>query len=326
MLALIAIGGNSLIRAGEQGTIEQQRANAARTAHALVQLILSGVHLVITHGNGPQVGAHMLRSELAGTQVPPVPLDVCGAATQGEIGYVLAQALENALADAGISLPIAALVTQTVVDTDDPAFEHPTKPIGPFYDEAEARARATAAGWQIVEDASRGYRRVVASPEPRTIVEADVINRLIETGVLVIAAGGGGIPVASRHDQLAGVEAVIDKDLSSSLLATLLRADLLIISTDVDQVYLDYGKPTQRPIDDAGIDDMQRYMDQGHFAPGSMRPKIEAALRFLRNGGSEVIITSPDRLLDALHWHAGTHIVTERPWAHENTLNALQHS
>lgn len=306
---LVAIGGNSLIRATERGTIAEQRANARRTADQLARLLTRGARLVLTHGNGPQVGADLLRSEIASDQAPPLPLDVCVAATQGEIGYVLAQALRESLYDLRIDTPIATIVTQIVVDERDPAFARPSKPIGPFYDADEARRRAHEFGWTLIEDARRGFRRVVPSPEPLAIVEIEAIRRLSASGVVVIAAGGGGIPVAQRHGQRAGVEAVIDKDRASALLARELGADTLLISTDVPNVYLNYRRPDQTPLGQLTASDAQRYLDAGHFPPGSMGPKIEAALRFLRDGGRVAIITSPERMLAALDGSAGTRIV-----------------
>jgi carbamate kinase len=307
--ALVAVGGNSLIRVGEAGTIQQQVANVRCTARAVVNLVRSGFRLIMTHGNGPQVGAALLRSERASDQVPGHPLDVCGASTQGEIGYLLQQALRAELAAAGMKMPVASIVCQTVVNADDPAFQHPTKPIGPFYAKDEAESRQRSLGWSIVEDASRGYRRVVASPEPIRIVEDDVIRLLLGLGVLVVAAGGGGIPVVCRNGGFEGVEAVIDKDRASALLATSLGVDLLIISTDADRVYLDYKKPTERPLTRVTAAEMQRYYDERHFPPGNMGPKIESALRFLQAGGQEVIITTFELLVDAVHGTAGTHIV-----------------
>ncbi len=307
--ALIAVGGNSLIRAGETGTIPQQLANVRRTAQAVVKLLQSGFRLIITHGNGPQVGAALLRSERASDQVPSHPLDVCGAATQGEIGYLLQQALRAELGTAGIKVPVASIVCQTVVNAADPAFQHPTKPIGPFYPKEEAESRQRTLGWSIVEDASRGYRRVVASPEPIRIVEDDVIRLLLDHGVLVVAVGGGGIPVVCHNGGFEGVEAVIDKDRASALLASSLGVDLLIISTDTDRVYLDYKKPTQRALTRVTAPELQRYYDERHFPPGNMGPKIQSALRFLQAGGQEVIITTFELLVDAVHSTAGTHIV-----------------
>ena len=307
--ALVAIGGNSLIRAGEKGTIEEQLANTRRTAHAIVGLIQDGFSLVLTHGNGPQVGAALLRSERASDQVYGQSLDVCDATTQGEIGYLLQQSLHNALAAAGLPVPVATVLTQVVVDGDDPAMRHPTKPIGPFYSRADAEERARTLGWQVVEDAARGYRRVVPSPEPIEVVEEQVIRDLLSQGVLVIAAGGGGIPVVRTPTGLKGVEAVIDKDRVSALLASRLGVDCFMISTDADRVYVDYRKPTQRPLVRVTAAEMAGHYAAGQFPPGNMGPKIESALRFLDRGGREVVITSYDHLRAAAHGDAGTHIV-----------------
>lgn len=306
--ALIAIGGNSLIRAGEKGTIAEQLANTRRTARGIVQIIRAGLRVVVTHGNGPQVGAALLRSERAANHVYTHPLDVCDATTQGEIGYLLQQSLQTELAEAGLTVPVVTVVTQVVVSPDDPAMSRPTKPIGPFYSEHEARAKQEQFGWAIVEDAARGYRRVVPSPDPLEIVEEDAIRRLIDAGVLVIAVGGGGIPVVRDGLALRGVEAVIDKDRASALLAWRLGTDGFIISTDADRVYVNYRKPGQRPLGRVTSAEMEGHYRDGQFPPGNMGPKIESALRFLRNGGHEVIITSNDRLLDAVHGEAGTHI------------------
>lgn len=322
MKALIAVGGNSLIRAGEKGTAAQQFANARRTAAAIANLLEKGWRCVITHGNGPQVGAQLLRCERAADQVSTQPLDVCGAATQGEIGYVLGRALEDEFAARHLDIPVAAVLTQTVVAADDPAMQHPTKPIGPFYSREEAERRRRELGWDIVEDASRGYRRVVPSPEPIDIVESDTIRSLLDSGVLVIAAGGGGIPVVRVESGLRGVEAVIDKDRASALLALRLGVDLFLISTDTDYVYLDYKLPSQRAIHCVTALDMERHLRDGHFPPGNMGPKVESALRFLRGSARsasgntrgpsterEVIITSYDYLCDAVAGRAGTHIL-----------------
>lgn len=308
--ALIAIGGNSLIRAGEKGTNAEQLANARRTAAAIVRLVVDGYRLVITHGNGPQVGADLLRSERAYDQVPPLPLDVCGAATQGEIGYLLAQSIRRELAAVGLATPVVSVVTQTIVSRADPAMLHPTKPIGPFYSRAEAEQRRNALGWQIVEDAARGYRRVVPSPEPVEIVELEVIRDLVNDGVLVIACGGGGIPVVRTNGEVEGIEAVIDKDRASALLALQLGVDLFAISTDVDRVYLDYKKPSQRPLEFVTTSDIEAHYRAGHFPPGNMGPKVESVLRFLKGGGREAIITSYEHLHAAITGNAGTHIVT----------------
>jgi carbamate kinase len=307
--ALIAVGGNSLIRAGEKGTIAEQLANTRRTSAAIVGLIRDGYHLVVTHGNGPQVGAALLRSERASDQVYSHSLDVCDASTQGEIGYLLQQSVNNELSAAGLHVAVATVLTQVVVSRDDPAMQHPTKPIGPFYSRADAEERRRLFGWQIVEDAARGYRRVVPSPEPIHIVELDVIRLLLDQGVLVIAVGGGGIPVVRSNGTLEGIEAVIDKDRASALLASELGVDVFVISTDADCVYLDYKKPTQRPLRRVSAEELEVHYRAGQFPPGNMGPKVESALRFLRNGGKEVVITSYEHLGEAVEGEAGTHIV-----------------
>jgi carbamate kinase len=306
---LIAVGGNSLIRAGEKGTAAEQMANARRTAAAILGLIRSGYKIVITHGNGPQVGAQLLRSERASDQVPGQTLDVCGAASQGEIGYLLAQALRRELSAADLRVLVVSVVTQTVVSANDPAMEHPSKPIGPFYSRADAEEKKRVFGWTIVDDASRGYRRVVPSPEPVEIVEFAVIRELVHAGVLVIACGGGGIPVVRVNGGFEGVEAVIDKDRASALLAAELGVDIFAMSTDTDYVYLDYKKPTQRPLTSVTAEELAAYYRAGHFPPGNMGPKVESALRFLRSGGKEVIITAYQHICDAVAGVAGTRIL-----------------
>jgi len=305
---LLAVGGNSLIRAGEKGTVGEQLANARRTAVEIAGLIGDGYRLVLTHGNGPQVGAALLRSERGASQVPGHSLDVCDAATQGEIGYILQQSLQTELQLAGLQVPAVTVVTQCVVSLDDPAMSRPTKPIGPFYSRADAEERKRQFGWEIVEDAARGYRRVVPSPEPKEILELQVIRDLVERGVLVVACGGGGIPVAWREGKLRGVEAVIDKDRASALLASRLGVDLFVISTDTDFVYLDYKKPTQRPLTTVHAAELAGYLAAGQFPAGNMGPKIESTLRFLRDGGRQCIITSCDNLRRAVAGTGGTHI------------------
>jgi carbamate kinase len=310
--AVIAVGGNSLIRAGEKGTVAEQLANARRSAGGVVELIRTGLKVVVTHGNGPQVGAQLLRCERGSDQVPSQTLDLCGAATQGEIGYLLAQALRDELSLVGLNLPVATVITQTVVSPHDPAMRHPSKPIGRFYSRAEAEERRSSLGWRLVEDAARGYRRVVPSPEPVEIVELPIIRALVHEGMLVVACGGGGIPVVRAGAVLQGVEAVIDKDRASALLAGQVGADLFIMSTDTDCVYLNYKQPGQRPIPRATAAEMEEYYQAGQFPPGNMGPKIEAALRFLRAGGKEAIITSCERLVAAVTGNAGTHIVPDQ--------------
>ena len=318
---LLAVGGNSLIRAGEKGTIAEQRANAQRTAAQIVQLIRAGYRIVLTHGNGPQVGAALLRSERGASQVPGHPLDVCGASTQGEIGYLLQQSLQTELQLANLHVPVATVVTQSVVSPTDPSMQHPTKPIGPFYSLADAEERKRLFGWEIVEDAARGYRRVVPSPDPIDIVELEVIRDLVDQGVLVIACGGGGIPVTCAGGKLQGVEAVIDKDRASAFLASHLGVDLFVISTDTDFVYLDYKKPTQRPLRQIRAAELDEHAKAGHFPPGNMGPKIESVLRFLRTGGKEAVITSCENLCQAVVGSAGTHVLPDHERA-EIELNA----
>lgn len=305
---LIAVGGNSLIRAGEKGTVTEQWGNARRTAAAIVQLIEAGYQVVVTHGNGPQVGAQLLRSERASDQVPGQTLDVCGAASQGEIGYLLTQSLCDELSAVRLSVPVVSLVTQTVVRADDPAMKHPTKPIGPFYSRSVAEERQRQLGWEIVEDAARGYRRVVPSPEPVEIIELEVIRSLMGEGVLVVACGGGGIPVVRCGDELKGIEAVIDKDRASALLASMLGVDVFAISTDVDFVYLDYKKPGQRQLGNITATELEAHYRAGHFPAGNMGPKVESALRFLNSGGKEVVITSYEHMTEAVAGRIGTHI------------------
>jgi carbamate kinase len=309
--ALVAVGGNSLIRAGEKGTIAEQLANARRTAHAIVGLIRLGYNLVITHGNGPQVGAQLLRSERASDVVYGQPLDVCGAASQGEIGYLLTQSLQNELAAAGLNIPIVSVVTQTVVSPDDPAMQHPSKPIGPFYSRSDAEEKKRLMGWHIVEDAARGYRRVVPSPEPMEILELDIIRTLVERSVLVVSTGGGGIPVMRVDGRLQGVEAVIDKDRASALLASKLGVDLFAISTDTEYVYLNYKRPNQAPLTYVTAAQLEQHLHEGHFPPGNMGPKVESVLRFLDSGGREAVITSYEYLCEAVRGSAGTRIVAD---------------
>lgn len=311
--ALIAVGGNSLIRAGEKGTIQEQLANTQRTAAAIVGLVKLGYRLVITHGNGPQVGAQLLRSERASDLVYGQTLDVCGAASQGEIGYLLAQSLRNELADARLDVPVVSIITQTVVSSDDPAMQHPTKPIGPFYSRSDAEEKRRTLGWSIVEDAARGYRRVVPSPEPVEIFEIEVIRDLVNDGVLVVSTGGGGIPVVRDNGQVRGVEAVIDKDRASSLLAIQLNVDLFAISTDTDYVYLNYRQPGQTPLYEVSAEELSAHYCAGHFPPGNMGPKVESVLRFLDAGGTEAVITSFEYLEAAIRGNAGTRIYGSVP-------------
>jgi len=308
--ALIAIGGNSLIRAGERGTIDEQLNNAYATAKSIAQMVNQGWELVITHGNGPQAGAALLRSERAAAEVYTHTLDMCVATTQSEIGYILQRALEFEFRKIGLNNHVITLPTMVRVDEKDPAFLKPTKPIGPFYSKAVAEEKKATLGWDIVEDAARGYRRVVASPEPIEVLELEVIKKILDLDIIIIALGGGGIPVIVNSDgSITGSEAVIDKDRSSALLAKELNVDLFIISTDTDKVYLNFKKKNQTGITKATAEEMQKYFDEGHFPAGSMGPKVESAIRFIKNGGKKVIITSYEYLTDALEEKAGTHIV-----------------
>jgi carbamate kinase len=306
---VLAIGGNSLIHSSEKGTVTEQLANARRVAAQIVHLIRQGYRIALTHGNGPQVGAELLLSERAVGVVPGHPLDVCDASTQGEMGYLLQQALHSELRRAGLRLPVVTVVTQCVVSLNDPAMNNPSKPVGRFYTHAEAEERRRQYGWTIVMDAGRGYRRIVPSPHPLEIIELEAIQNLVKFGALVIACGGGGIPVAWVNGNLAGVEAVIDKDLASSLLASKLGVDFFVIGTDTDYVYLDYKKPSQQPLYRIDAAELERHARAGQFPPGSMGPKVESALQFLRAGGKEAIIASVDELSAAVAGAAGTHIL-----------------
>ena len=308
-LATIAIGGNSLILDPKRPEVSHQWEAVRETCGHIASMIADGWNVIITHGNGPQVGYILRRSELAAGEVHTVPLDLIGADTQGSIGYMIQQSLDNTLRHMGINRTIVTVITQTRVDPDDPAFKNPTKPIGGFMAEEEAR-RYEAEGWNVIEDAGRGWRRVVASPKPLAIQEINAIRALVLNDYIVIAVGGGGIPV-KRDEQgdLRGTYAVIDKDRASSLLAQTLRADLFMISTGVEKVALNYNKPDQRFLEQMTLAEAQRYMAEGHFAPGSMLPKIEAAIEFVRMGGPQAIITDPPNLARALRGETGTRII-----------------
>jgi carbamate kinase len=302
---LVAIGGNALLKADEPATVAAERSHVAGTCRAIADVVSEGWRVIITHGNGPQVGAALLRSERAASEAYPLPLDVCVASTQGEIGFLLQQALGAALEARGLHRAVATVLTQVLVDPADPGFADPTKPVGPFYSLADAQARR-ALGWTMVEEPPHGYRRVVASPEPRGIVEELVIRTLVAANVLVITLGGGGVPVVRNGHRLVGVEAVVDKDLASALLATRLNVDRFVMATDVDRVYVDYGTPAARGLGDVTTDDLRRYAAAGQFPPGTMGPKVEAALRFAEAVGRQAIVTSTDRLVAALRGRAGT--------------------
>ncbi|MBD3160656.1 MAG: carbamate kinase, partial [Candidatus Eisenbacteria bacterium] len=305
---VVSLGGNAILPANNAGTIEEQFRVTRQTLSQIVDLAADN-RLVLTHGNGPIVGNILIRNEAARRQVPPMPLDVCGADSQGGIGYMIQQTLANLFRERGLVYPVATIVTQVVVDPEDPGFRNPTKPIGPFYDEETARRFEREKGWKMGQDSGRGWRRVVASPIPRRIVEMESIRTLHDAGQVVIAGGGGGIPVVEEDDAgMRGVEAVVDKDLVSVVLALALGAKRLLIITAVVRVAVDFGTPEQRPIASMSIAEANRHLADGQFPPGSMGPKIEASVRFLEEGGEEVCITSPAKLQDALHGREGTWI------------------
>jgi carbamate kinase len=309
--AVIAIGGNSLIKDKDHQSVEDQYIAAGETDQHIAHLVAAGWDVAISHGNGPQVGFIMRRSELARDELHEIPMDVAGADTQGAIGYALQQNLVNDFRAMGIDKSVATIVTQVEVSADDPAMINPSKPIGTFLEEAEAKMRQEDEGWVVMEDAGRGWRRVVASPQPKRIVEIDVIRQLMDAGVVVICVGGGGIPVvADEKGDLYGVAAVIDKDLASALLASEINADLLIISTAVEKVALRFGTPEQEWVDSFTLAEVKQYLDDGgHFAEGSMAPKMRAVVQFLEAGGKEALITNPENLERALAGETGTRIV-----------------
>jgi len=309
-LAVIAIGGNSLITDSKKMSVVDQYQAAGETSHHIAALIAAGYRVVITHGNGPQVGFILLRSDLAKNVLHEVPLESCVADTQGAIGYQIGQTLANELKRRGIEKSISTVVTQVLVDKNDQAFSNPAKPIGPFYTEEEAQKHQAASGWILKEDAGRGWRRVVASPKPIQIIEEETIRLLLDQEVIVIAVGGGGIPVIENEKgEMEGVAAVIDKDFASCLLAQNLKADLFIISTGVDKVAINFNKPDEKALDKLTVADAEKYMAEGQFPAGSMGPKIEAAIEFLKSGGKEVIITQPHLIEEAIAGKNGTHLV-----------------
>ncbi|MGB9660836.1 MAG: carbamate kinase [Moorellaceae bacterium] len=307
---VLAFGGNAIVRPGQKGTYEEQKANIQDTCRQVVDLVREGYRLVITHGNGPQVGSILIKNELAKDVVPAMPLDVLVSNTQASIGYMIQQSLGYELQRAGLNTPVVSLVTQVVVDPGDPAFQNPTKPIGPFYTEEEARKLAAEKGYKVVEDSHRGWRRVVPSPRPLEIIEKEAIKALVQAGIIVVAAGGGGIPVVRRPDgSLGGVEAVIDKDRAARLLANEVGADVLFLLTEVEQVYLDFGRPSQRAVARLTVAEAKKYLAEGQFPPGSMGPKVEAAISFVEAGGEKAIIGSLSRAAAAVSGKSGTAIV-----------------
>ena len=314
-LAVVAIGGNSLILDPKNVTVEDQYIAAAQTNKHIADMIEAGWDVAIGHGNGPQVGFILRRSEIAAKYegMHEVPLDVCGADSQGAIGYALQQTLQNELIQRGIKKPVATVVTQVKVDKNDKAFQNPTKPIGGFMDEAEAKRRQTELGWNVVEDAGRGWRRVVASPIPVEVVEIESVRALIEAGTVVITVGGGGIPVIDDgKGGCLGTAAVIDKDFASSLLARLIKADLFVISTAVEKVAINFGKPNEKWLDRMTLAEAKAYLAEGiHFAKGSMAPKIQAIIWYLEAGGKEALITNPENIGRALRGETGTRIMPD---------------
>ena len=305
---VLAIGGNALAPAG-LGDFAGQEERARGVAETAVALLDSGRRLLMVHGNGPQVGALAMAQEAVAREIPMQPLFVLGAMTQGQLGYLLSQAIGDALASSGRPRAVAAVMTQVVVRHDDPAFARPTKPIGPFFSEGRARRLAAARGWDVAEDAGRGWRRVVASPEPVEVVEASEIRRLLDEGEVVVACGGGGVPVAREGDELVGVDAVIDKDFAAALIGGLVGATSLLLLTGVDRVALDYGTPEERPLDRMTIAEARAHLADGQFPAGSMGPKVEAAAQFIEAGGREAVITSVERVADAMAGDTGTRIV-----------------
>jgi carbamate kinase len=308
-VAVVAVGGNSLITDAKHQTVPDQIRAARKTCVHIATMIERGWEVVVTHGNGPQVGFILRRSELSRHELHDVPLDTCGADTQGAIGYDLQQSLYNEFRLRGIAKHAVTVVTQVLVDRNDPSFAHPSKPIGGFMDEHTAAGRHESDGWDVVEDAGRGWRRVVASPLPKEIIEREAIKSLINEGFTVIAVGGGGIPVVENEQhELVGVAAVIDKDHASALLAHSIGADMLIISTGVEKVALNYNKPDQQWLDRLTLAEAKRYLAEGHFAKGSMGPKIEAIIRYLEHGGKQALITNPENIERALEGRTGTRI------------------
>jgi carbamate kinase len=312
-VAVVAIGGNSLIKDKAHETVEDQYQAAKETTYHIADMIEAGWDVAIGHGNGPQVGFILRRSEIAAKVegMHEVPLDVCGADSQGAIGYALQQNLQNVLHQRKIKKNVATVITQVLVDKDDPAFKNPSKPIGGFMQEAEARIREKDLDWSVVEDAGRGWRRVVASPLPKEVIELDSVKTLLDAGVVVITVGGGGIPVIEKESgDYIGTAAVIDKDYASSLLAREIKADLLLISTAVEKVALNFGKPDQKWIDRMSLAEARQYLAEGkHFAKGSMVPKIQAIIWFLEAGGKQALITNPENIGNALNGRTGTWIV-----------------
>jgi carbamate kinase len=310
MKVLVSLGGNAILQHGQKGTADQQFSNVENTAKHLARLLQRGDRITITHGNGPQVGNILLQNEIARDTLPPMPLDVCGAESQGMIGYMLQRAMRAELDAGGPNLPVTTVISQTLVDPDDPAFKNPTKPVGPFYTAPESSELERLKGWHMVNDSGRGYRRVVPSPTPLDIIEKETIIRLYEAGTVVISAGGGGVPVVrDKNGRLRGIEAVLDKDRTAALLAKIVGVETLLILTDVEKVSINYGKPEQRGLGRMTVQECKKYLAQGQFPPGSMGPKIESAVTFLSSSlGKRAIIAPLESAEEALLGTAGTTI------------------
>ena len=312
MKVLVSLGGNAILKHGQRGTAEEQEANVQNTAKHLASLLRRGEKIAITHGNGPQVGNILLQNEIAKETLPAMPLDVCGAESQGMIGYMFQRALRSELGSRGPNFPVVTIVSQTLVDAEDPAFKNPTKPVGPFYTAKEAQQLRETKGWHVISDSGRGYRRVVPSPTPLDIIEKETIIRLFETETVVISVGGGGVPVIREENgELRGVEAVLDKDRTAALLAKILGVETLLILTDVDRVFINYAKSDQRALDKVTVQECRKYLAEGQFPSGSMGPKIESAVSFLQDStGKRVVIASLEMAEEALKGRAGTTITT----------------
>ena len=310
-LAVVAVGGNALIRQKGKERLEDQYEAACLTMPHVVDMVQNGWDVVVTHGNGPQVGFILRRSELSAHELHSIPLDYCGSNTQGSIGYMFQTALQNEFKRRGMTNQAATVVTETLVDINDPAFKNPTKPIGSFMDQKTALQHRDADSWSVMEDAGRGWRRVVASPVPVRIIQQDAIMTLVHAGFTVVAVGGGGIPVIlNNKGEIEGVEAVIDKDLASALFASSIDADIFLISTEVEKVAVNFNKPDVRWLAELSVADARKYLAEGQFGKGSMEPKIKAVLNFLENGGKKALITNPDNMLRALRGETGTHFTT----------------
>lgn len=307
---VIALGGNALQQKGEEATSENELKNVMVTAKHIASIVKEGYRVVITHGNGPQAGRLLIQQECAKHETPPMPMDVCGAMSQGMIGYHIQQGLQNEFKRQGIDKPVCAVITQVEVDEKDRAFENPTKPIGPFYSEEEAKALVEIKGYAVKRDANRGFRRVVASPEPISVIEIEAVKKLVESGFVVITAGGGGVPVIQKECGLVGVEAIIDKDLASGVVAEKIGADILMILTEVENAYINFGKANQQALTEVTAEELMRYKDEGHFAAGSMLPKVEVAARFVRSRPwRHAVITSLNNAVAGLKGEKGTIVV-----------------